>query len=59
MIITDGNDLVKQFVSQVCETLKDVEGDSPNDCTSIGKALGMLTVVLGILSKEKEKEDDQ
>jgi hypothetical protein len=44
---TDG--ILHELISRAVETLRDTQGDTPDDCALVGKALGLLTAAEMIL----------
>lgn len=38
-------EMVRELISRALETLRDTQGDTPDDCALVGKALGLLEAV--------------
>ena len=46
---TSTTGFLRELISRAVETLRDAQGDTPDDCALVGKALGLLTAVELIL----------
>ena len=46
------NGILRELISRAVETLRDTQGDTPDDCALVGKALGLLTAAELLLGTE-------
>jgi hypothetical protein len=46
------NGVLRELISRAVETLRDTQGDTPDDCALVGKALGLLEAVEMMLGTE-------
>lgn len=46
------NGILRELISRAVETLRDTQGDTPDDCALVGKALGLLEAVEMMLPRE-------
>ena len=46
---TSTTGFLRELISRAVETLRDAQGDTPDDCALVGKALGLLTAAELIL----------
>ena len=44
--------ILHELISRAVETLRDTQGDTPDDCALVGKALGLLTAAELLLETE-------
>lgn len=49
---THTNGILRELISRAVETLRDTQGDTPDDCALVGKALGLLEAVEMMLGTE-------
>jgi hypothetical protein len=49
---THTNGILHELISRAVETLRDTQGDTPDDCALVGKALGLLTAAELLLGTE-------
>ena len=49
---THTSGILRELVSRAVETLRDTQGDTPDDCALVGKALGLLEAVEMMLPHE-------